>query len=209
MDVVAILAGKDTYDVTFFCRNDFLLQGQNHARCFPNGSWSRELPRCLEQCPNLINIENIKASTKRIAIIYKKNDNEMCYDCQWDNNQPEKGNGYKQPYVAVTFYVRNNVITSATLRTSNVYVLINKFLIKNNGVRRIGITWQHLRLTQCKYRLSVFCISILDNISCQSNCYGNWPVREAYKWTSWLCDYLVVFIVIYLITRLNISWLFD
>lgn len=82
MDVVAIFAGKDTHDVTFFCRNDFLLQGPNKARCFPNGSWSQEIPKCLEQCADLPGkIENIQASIKRSAFIYKKNLNEIWYYC--------------------------------------------------------------------------------------------------------------------------------
>ncbi|XP_076080666.1 uncharacterized protein LOC143051654 [Mytilus galloprovincialis] len=69
LDVVAIFAGKDTHDVTFFCRNDFLLQGPKKARCFPNGSWSQEIPKCLEQCADLPGkIENIQVSTNKRTI---------------------------------------------------------------------------------------------------------------------------------------------
>lgn len=72
MDLEAKVVRKQTYDVTFHCRNDFLLQGPNQARCFQNGSWSREIPRCVEQCINLVNIiENIHASKKRPSLILK------------------------------------------------------------------------------------------------------------------------------------------
>ncbi|VDI33107.1 Hypothetical predicted protein [Mytilus galloprovincialis] len=64
----AKLEGKGIYDVTFKCRNDFLLQGPNQARCLPNGSWSRVIPRCVEQCINLVNIENIQVSTSKRTI---------------------------------------------------------------------------------------------------------------------------------------------
>ncbi|VDI33105.1 Hypothetical predicted protein [Mytilus galloprovincialis] len=68
----AKLEEKGIYDVTFKCRNDFSLQGPNQARCFQNGSWSREIPRCLEQCADLVkHIENIQASKKRRSLISK------------------------------------------------------------------------------------------------------------------------------------------
>ncbi|CAG2237761.1 unnamed protein product [Mytilus edulis] len=61
----AKFVAKDTHDVTFKCRKDFLIQGPNQARCLPNGSWNREIPKCLERCVNLGNIENIQASKTR------------------------------------------------------------------------------------------------------------------------------------------------
>ncbi|CAG2198310.1 CSMD [Mytilus edulis] len=85
LDLEATVVRKQTYDVTFKCRNDFLLEGPNQARCFQNGSWSREIPKCLEQCANLVNIENIKAKLTQYVL-----GNKTVIECE---SQPTKDRG--------------------------------------------------------------------------------------------------------------------
>ena len=58
----AKLIVNDTFDVTFTCINDNKLIGMSNVKCFNNGSWSHNIPTCLEQCFDLNALDNIEVS---------------------------------------------------------------------------------------------------------------------------------------------------